>query len=230
MPRITSIGTCNLCGQEFDKAGMTRHLKKCRAEHPPAGKGRRRKTFHLMVEGRYRPAYWMHIEIPAGATLETLDAFLRDTWLECCGHLSAFTIENARYEMDTGGIDGMWVGLFGPQMPSRSMKVRLDKALRPGLKFIHEYDFGTTTTLALKVVGEQEGVASPGDVLTLARNHPPVFKCEVCGELATLVCTECVYDDEGWVCDEHAEEHRCGEDMMLPVVNSPRMGECGYTG
>jgi hypothetical protein len=30
--------------------------------------------------------YWMHLEVAAGTTLTILDRFLRDTWLECCGH------------------------------------------------------------------------------------------------------------------------------------------------
>ncbi len=36
--------------------------------------------------------------------------------------------------------------------------------------------------------------------------------------------------DAGWLCDSCAEDHKCGEDMLLPVVNSPRTGVCGYTG
>jgi hypothetical protein len=33
----------------------------------------------------------------------------------------------------------------------------------------------------------------------------------------------------GWLCDAHAEKHK-HQDMFLPVVNSPRVGQCGYTG
>ncbi|MBI5416950.1 hypothetical protein HZA55_03240, partial [Candidatus Poribacteria bacterium] len=47
---------------------------------------------------------------------------------------------------------------------------------------------------------------------------------------ATKVCSECIYDDKGWVCDDHADTHECGEDMLLPVVNSPRIGVCAYSG
>lgn len=32
-------------------------------------------------------------------------------------------------------------------------------------------------------------------------------------------------------CETHAKRHECYNlDMLLPVVNSPRMGVCGYTG
>jgi len=38
------------------------------------------------------------IEINANATLEKIDDFLRVLWLDCCGHLSAFTINKTRYD------------------------------------------------------------------------------------------------------------------------------------
>jgi hypothetical protein len=172
----------------------------------------------------------LHIEIPTEATLRTLDAFLRDIWLECCGHLSAFTIENTQYELNTGGVDAMWPMIFGRGSPPKSMNTRLDAALRPGLKFFHEYDFGTTTHLALRVVAEQESVAPRNAVRLLARNHPPPILCEKCGAPATEVCAQCIYEGRGWVCESHGRTHECGEDMLLPVVNSPRVGMCGYVG
>jgi hypothetical protein len=227
MPSFPSTGQCYLCGETFSKRVMTRHLTKCLAEHPQ--KGKQRKTFRLVAEGQYLPEYWLQLEVPAEATFLTLDGFLRDIWLECCGHLSAFTVENARYELDTGGIDGMWVGLFGSPLPPRSMKTRLDSALRPGLKFFHEYDFGTTTSLALKVVAEGEGVLGKNAVRTLARNDPPPIPCAKCGQPATDVCVECMDSPSGWLCAAHAEKHK-HQDMFLPVVNSPRVGQCGYTG
>ena len=99
----------------------------------------------MLAEGRYLPEYWLVGEISAAETLNTLDAFLRDIWLECCGHMSAFTIGNTQYMLDTGGIDGMWLDIFGPSHPTKSMKTPLTAVLKPGLKFYHEYDFGTTT-------------------------------------------------------------------------------------
>jgi hypothetical protein len=44
---------------------------------------------------------------------------------------------------------------------------------------------------------------------------------------------ECVYemDEQGTLCDEHARNHphdNYGEPM--PLVNSPRVGMCGYDG
>jgi hypothetical protein len=69
-----------------------------------------------------------------------------------------------------------------------------------------------------------EALPIKGNYPALASNEPPLIFCEVCGEPATEVCAQCVYEGAGWLCDA------CGEEMLLPVVNFPRVGMCGYTG
>jgi hypothetical protein len=221
MARAQSKGKCIFCREEFSKNQMTRHLQICKKRGTEAGAGKGRKPkqgklFHLVVEGRDLPGYWMHLEIPAEAALHDLDQFLRETWLECCGHLSAFMIEGEQY-LVTGDLEP----------GDKDMKVKLSKVLRPGLKFFHDYDFGTTTHLALKVVSEREGEIPKDWVNLLAMNNPPLIPCEKCGKPATQVCVAC---GEGWLCEVCVPAHECEEDMFLPVVNSPRVGQCGYTG
>jgi hypothetical protein len=222
MARRTSQGECSLCGGTFGKAAMTRHLASCRqrAAAHPAGKRRPRRAqlLHLVAEGDYLPQYWLHLEVPARATLEELDDFLRKIWLECCGHLSAFNIRGETY-------------ISHPiEEYDRGLEVAIGEVLSPGDKLSYEYDFGTTTELKLKVVSEREGEIEGGRIRLLARNHPPAIKCQSCGEPATQVCSQCIWDSQGWLCDECIDEHECGEEMLLPVVNSPRVGMCGYTG
>ncbi|HYA99433.1 MAG TPA: hypothetical protein VED37_04375 [Ktedonobacteraceae bacterium] len=229
MARQTSKGTCTFCHGEFSKSAMTRHLETCEqraiAEAKAGSKQKAQPTrkLQLVVEGRDLPMYWMHLEVPASATLSTLDQFLRNTWLECCGHLSAFEIAGQRYTVDAGMYDD-W------DMGEKSMRVRLDKVLAPGQSCFYEYDFGTTTELKLKVISERQTATRGNTIQVLARNVPPVILCEECGKPATEVCSQCIYEGRGWVCDECAEEHECGEEMLLPVVNSPRVGMCAYTG
>ncbi len=110
------------------------------------------------------------------------------------------------------------------------MQAPLGSVLYPKLEFHHEYDFGTTTTLTLKVISEYEGQAKGKSVQILARNDPPPIVCDKCGKPATQVCSQCLWEGKGWLCDQHASRHKCGEEMLLPVVNSPRVGMCGYTG
>ena len=232
MRRRVPKGRCSFCNAVVSKAGMTKHLKSCKQRRAALEASSRRrksakaKVFHIVVEGSDMPQscqYWMHIEAPANATLEELDKFLRDVWVECCGHMSAFTIEGITYVSEKD-VDLMWDSGY------KGMDIALGKVLSVGLKFGYEYDFGTTTRLALRVVAEREGQVTGKPVRLLARNEPPLIKCEVCGRIATQVCSQCIWDDKGWLCDECASAHECGEEMLLPVVNSPRVGMCGYTG
>jgi Plasmid pRiA4b ORF-3-like protein len=229
MARQTSKGTCTFCHGEFSKSAITRHLETCEqraiteAKVGSKQKAQPTRKLHLVVEGRDLPMYWMHLEVTASTTLTRLDRFLRNTWLECCGHLSAFEIEGVRYSVDTG-MDDEW------DMGDKSMRVRLDKVLSPGQTCSYEYDYGTTTELKLKVISEREVVAKGNAIQVLARNIPPLILGEICGKPATEVCSQCIFDDKGWLCDDCAEEHECGEEMLLPVVNSPRVGMCAYTG
>src|SRR5205823_2319437 len=107
----TYKGTCNFCHAEFDKAKMTQHLKHCKQrkaqlEAENAQTAEKTKIFHVIVEGRYLPMYWMHLEMPTDTTLADLDDFLRATWLECCDHLSAFKIGKDSYMSQSE--DMMW--------------------------------------------------------------------------------------------------------------------------
>ena len=112
----------------------------------------------------------------------------------------------------------------------KSMNYLLEKALRPGIEFSYEYDFGSPTTLNLKVVYEREVEDSDRSINILARNEPPLVNCDSCGKIATYICRQCSHSGEGWVCEDCASDHECGEEILLPVVNSPRVGVCGYSG
>lgn len=226
--RRTSVGECSFCHRTFGKGGMARHLESCPQRRAAletaaaAPKAKKERLFHLVAAGRGASEYWMHLEMPSRMTLEDLDGFLRDTWLECCGHLSAFKIAGRTY-MSAGG-----AGMDG--LSDRTMRYALDRVLSPGTSFLHEYDFGSTTELALKVASERVGVALEKGIVKMAVNLPPDIRCDECGAVATQVCTQCMWEGDGWLCDKCAEEHECGEEMLLPVVNSPRVGVCGYTG
>ena len=220
----TSTGTCGFCGRSFGKSGIARHLKSCKdraggsdgADGPTGRRSKMGRGFHVIVEGRRQSQYWMHLEVPAKLQLLELDSFLRDIWLECCGHLSAFTVGNTTYSsyaMDDFDDD---------------MEIALGRLFLPGMRFRHEYDFGTTTELALRIISE--GEMAGREIRVLARNDAPVLPCGECGSPAAEICSECNWEGEGLLCDECTGKHACGEEMFLPVVNSPRTGMCGYSG
>jgi Plasmid pRiA4b ORF-3-like protein len=227
--RQQTSGVCQLCQAVVSKAGMTRHLAKCLAAHEGEGTAVSKpqpktvRLVRLLVEGKYNPDYWLHVEMPATATLGDLDQFLRGIWLECCGHLSAFKIAEVQYSVETAEEAGdPW---FAPPWEERSMDVPVGEVLHSGMKFTYEYDFGSTTHLALRVVGEREGKARQERVRLLARNESPQVLCEQCQEKPAAWVD--VIEDNGWYCEKCMENT---EDGVLPVVNSPRVGVCGYTG
>jgi hypothetical protein len=74
------------------------------------------------------------------------------------------------------------------------------------------------------VVGEREGKVSQ-QVRLLARNEPPPILCELCKKKPAAWVD--VLDDYTWYCEKCIENT---EEGVLPVVNSPRVGVCGYTG
>lgn len=224
MARERTKGKCRFCNVEYTKAGMTKHLETCKARLAlleDKGATKPLPTFHLVAEGYDAPEYWLQLDVPTQLTLSDLDAFLRDIWLECCGHLSAFSIDGQEYASSAAGEMGM-----------KSMRAaKLANVLHPGQKLGYEYDFGTTTALLLTVVSEHVGVGKPKTIDVQARNEPPTTVCQTCGKPATKVCSICIIEqDSGFCCAKCAKGHECGEDMFLPVVNSPRMGMCGYEG
>lgn len=354
--KITSPGICKYCNGEFDKAKMTGHLKHCKQraasiKQADAEGAEKTRIFQILVEGKYLPMYWMHLEMPAKARLYELDDFLRAVWLECCDHLSAFNIGNISFsspepEFDLGSIsiigapdsaeqqiveeeveevdeeeeddeddeeedNGLTLGeevalleksaqafvdritekfpngllkasekkiaavihqmlleagnttpaqLETPEMQNeiatnatmikygyfvssvkrgigeQDMDYRLSKVLKVGTKFSHTYDFGSSTYLSLRVIGEREGVMTGEDetVQVMAVNEPPVIPCRECGKPATRVIPGYASVEYGALCatceikGEDAEYY--SNEDMLPIVNSPRVGVCGYTG
>ncbi|OGF68154.1 MAG: hypothetical protein A2Y62_19605 [Candidatus Fischerbacteria bacterium RBG_13_37_8] len=212
-------GKCNFCGNRYSVQGMSAHLKKCVEKDKQDQALLQNKIiklssiFHIVVRGEC--FYWLQIEADGKTTLYELDSFLRDIWVECCMHLSMFRINDINYS-------------YSPmkEYDERSMNVALHKALKPGTRFDYEYDFGSTTHLILKVLGVRTGKIDKKGIRLLARNDAPEILCSYCDNLATDICAEC----SEWTCKNCRKKHECDEEMLLPVVNSPRAGVCGYCG
>ncbi len=89
----------------------------------------------------------------------------------------------------------------------------------------YEYDYGTTTYLRLKVMARYQGPEPDPNapIRILSRNYKPDIRCAVCGAPAAYWALE-----EGTpVCAQHLADE---VDWVLPIVNSPRTGLCGYDG
>lgn len=223
MTKQAKPGVCELCGKAFAKSGMSRHLLACVPAHDAGAK----LVPQVLVLAEGHGPFWLHIDLPASARLYEIDDFLRRTWLECCDHMSQFVIGKTFYCVD--GDDD----LAGFGFSTGSMGAPLSAVFaQPGMTARYEYDMGSTTALKLRVVGRYDGSERADRVRLLARNAPPVWPCDECGNPATQICPHCEYERGGaLLCARHARGHGCeGEEGMLPVVDSPRMGVCGYTG
>jgi len=157
----------------------------------------------IKAEGAYDKNYWLLFTAPLDASLSAVDTFLRKIWCECCGHLSAFSIGGAAYG-----------------------KTRKISSLAAGDKLLYEYDFGSTTEILLTVVEDIARQKQRDKICLLARNEPIAAVCEKCGAPAAVVN---VWDEWELLCDNCAKNVD-DDAALLPVVNSPRCGVCGYEG
>ncbi|MGB9597405.1 MAG: hypothetical protein ACPL7B_14080, partial [Candidatus Poribacteria bacterium] len=95
---MKSEGVCNFCKKTFSGKGMVKHLEAC-SERKKALENEKGKGKVFLIKASSDP-YWVFFEVNATAKLKTVDNFLRDLWLECCGHLSCFIIDDEEYMSD----------------------------------------------------------------------------------------------------------------------------------
>lgn len=220
-------GKCKYCGKELTAASMGKHLGTCtkRSDAVTAQSGDKKcGYFDLAVYAKHNKNYWLFIEIKDTATLKDLDQFLRDIWLECCGHLSGFDVYGQRYESVPS--DDF---CFGSR--PLGMNHKLHTIFEEGMIIGYEYDYGSATELVIQVGSHRIGPNRRNKIIILSRNNPVEIICSACKkEPAEVICAECFYEGEGFLCEDCAAEHECDYEMQMPLCNSPRAGVCGYTG
>ena len=109
MPQRSFKGTCALCGVSVDKRRSADHHGACAAAHD-VDHSRAANVLTLRVTAVGAPAYWLDIEANAAAALSTVDRFLRDTWVECSGHLSMFSVSTFRYSASPSSMSDLLGG------------------------------------------------------------------------------------------------------------------------
>ncbi len=215
-------GQCVFCDKSMTRGGLSKHLASCAKRQEAIDKanqnsGKTEYLYHLQVQDAWAGDFWLHLEMKGSATLNDLDHYLRAIWLECCGHLSQFSV-------------GGWGG--GEIAKSK----RVAQVFEPGVELTHIYDFGSSSETLIKVVGVDEGKPlTKHPIFLMARNDGPLVDCMECGEAAGWLCMECLYEYEGeatgFLCNEHAPKHpHDNYGPPMPLLNSPRSGVCGYAG
>ena len=121
---------------------------------------------------------------------------MRGAWLECCGHLSQFTIEGTRYSNlaprpnypNAAAIRAdYWM-----EDDEVHMNVAVGDVMPVGVVVSYEYDYGDTTELFLENLGRHGdlvGFLRPrqpwhGDRITVLTRNEPDEECVACGEPA----------------------------------------------
>jgi hypothetical protein len=241
--KLVSEGKCLFCGEKFSKKAIHRHIAKHLSEKVKTGNSG--ISFLVKIETPKKwgdTPYFLSLWIDGKCEFSAIDDFLRAIWLDCCGHMSAFSIPRKKTD-STPKFNFKTMDDFLSQFnddeeeyPGEiSMNKKAKDVLFKGLKLNYTYDFGSSTNLVLTVI-EEYPINADEKVVLLSRNEPPEMMCAMCGKApATQICTSCMYDGDAEFCDKCATKHekKC-EDFAdyasMPVVNSPRMGVCGYTG
>ena len=204
-----NTGNCFICGKTIGKAAGKTYVIK---EH---GKNGTEECTLIKVEGAYDKDYWLFVDIPMNESLGDLDFFLREIWLECCGHMSMFSKGKHRNGTFTELEQDLKINYF-------SIGNVLD----------YKYDMGDTTRLIISFVGKTRREEQKAAVRLLLRNAPFTFPCVACKEQAVYACgyCSCVKDDYCY-CAKCGKEHENDCDgRMFTIPNSPRFGQCAYDG
>lgn len=217
-------GRCYYCNKELTARTIKRHINNCPnikkiiSDEINANK-KTRNQFIISMKDKYnKDTYCIYLSIDENLQLQHLDKFIRDVWVECCGHLSSFYINGTRYDDNSNNL--------------YQMNIKLKEILSIGDKFEYQYDFGSTTYIVLEVVDKIEVSKCHSQIEILARNDETDYPCSKCEEKAQyyhyrtgdFLCKTCAdkLDEDDF---EYETEELC-EDYF----NSPRDGVCGYVG
>lgn len=210
-------GICSYCGEEVVKQSVVKHLEKCakRQEAVKNAMGNTESLIHLRAECAWDKRFFLDLEARGSATLKDLDSYLKVIWLECCGHMSQF------------GYDA-----WRDKIP---MSRKIESVFQAGVEVTHLYDFGTTSETAIRTISERNGIATTRHpICLLIRNKIPEVPCDDCKKPASYLCMECLCEggEPSYFCDFCIGPHGHTENYGPPIrlVNSPRLGMCGYDG
>jgi hypothetical protein len=210
---LQSEGHCIFCNEYFSQKEIGRHLAAHLKTKEKEDKAKQTNLFnHIVVEA---DVMFLQLLVRSTCEMEEIDNFLRVIWLECCGHQSGFHIKRGeQIEMDD---------IVGD-------------VLTPKAKIYHDYDYGTTTRTFIKSIKVYDLDFDDDDIILLSRNEPLKIMCSSCDKkTAVVLCSACLWNGESFFCKTCAKKHaKTCEDFedyaSADIVNSPRMGECGYEG
>lgn len=213
--KIESVGKCFSCEELVTVSRIGTHLAKHLVEVQKKTTEPTKQFNHIVVTGEFQKEMFLQLLVDSKETLDLLDSFLRDIWLECCGHMSAFRNKYDEIEIDE----------------------KVGEVFLANDKISYLYDFGSSTYLKIKALKTYNLPYLDDDVILLSRNEPLKLICETCNDATAVVMCAICYGENGLLsfCKKCAKKH--GKDCddfadyaEVAIVNSPRCGECGYEG
>ena len=249
-----SHGWCNVCGDVIRADDAVDHTQTCimykarRKYTVPKTDERYARSMPIMIWVRSEQLqHWMVLAVQPTTSLRQLDQFLRDEWLECCGHMSDFKIGQTQYSNCVPG-PGDAPNFDNDLAEDNEQHTvhTLEETVAHGQRFHHEFDYGDTTCLNLEHVATlpipynylPEFINPPKEaeyyvehfITVMARNRP-TERCFKCGETAQWRYHENPYvevpPEEGGpiVAPPYFCNGCAPQDMALVELrNSPRSG------
>lgn len=227
-------GRCQGCNALISKKAFIKHLETC----PIIQSYKNDQNLLFQIFDRYRPdLYWMVVAAPPTLTLKELDSFLRSIWLGCCQHMSCFVLPSNEKEFYPYCF---WNRSFTERHRYDLMNNYHLQDIFPKYSYLdYDFDFGNLSALQIEFLPNHDNTSSfysntlVNDFQLLILNHPPYYTCDKCCKLPLEVncsvcmrsfCLKCLQSRRAHNCDIFDTED------ILPIINSPRVGKCGYIG
>lgn len=192
---------CQFCKKSFGCKQIFLHYAGCIAE-----KYREEYAGHYVVSflsrGLCNKLYYIYAIINPKTTFATIDNYLRNKWLKCCGHISNFVCEKK-------------------QISKRAtFKTYADKDI------IYEYDMCSTTYVYMQnslLIKSDKQPLKTTYLQNVLQNDPFNFNCILCDKPASY--SDCMLQ---FFCQTH--KNKANKHMLNQIVNSPRMGQHCFEG
>ena len=144
-----SLGRCHICGIAVRAEDASAHAQSCVRTATQTNFGnydldtRHSGNGTILIWVRADEVrQWMTLAVRSTTSLRQLDQFLRDLWLECCGHTSHFEIGGTRYGPRARGSGHTRLADADPaKSDERNMMHTLEEVIGPGELFRYEYGY-----------------------------------------------------------------------------------------
>jgi hypothetical protein len=204
---LVSFGKCVFCDELIEQQLIEKHLLNHLKTMTKNATITKNNFKHVIIK---LDIFFIHLLVKSTKKLSNIDSFIKKIWVECCGHISDFRQKTKI-------------------IPKNSILKDFDETTT---KLTYTYDYGDSTILDL-ILKKSYDLDIDDDLIILTRNEPIDFKCQICNKnTSESICIIC---DFVFLCNtcstKHEKECSDYEDYAKSsIVNSPRMGVCGYEG